>query len=107
MLFRARKQYRLPALFTVLLIAAGAVLSTVESAAAAVLLMTLIGLLVFEKRFLFGGVYGGLVLTAVYAMLPSTVRARLNSLFMEEAQYVPVSQLFSSVSASVSVSHRK
>ncbi len=94
-LFRARKQYRLPALFAVLLIAAGAVLSTVESAAAAVLLMTLIGLLVFEKRFLFGGVYGGLVLTAVYAMLPSTVRARLNSLFMEEAQYVPVSQLFS------------
>lgn len=94
-LFRARKQYRLPALFAVLLIAAGAALSTVESAIAAVVLMTLISLLVFEKRFLFGGVYGGLVLTAVYVILPPTVRTRLRTLLMEEAQRVPVSQVFS------------
>lgn len=95
LLFRARKQYRLPALFAVLLIAAGTVLSTVESAIAAVLLMTLVGLLVFEKRFLFAGLYGGLVLTVVYAILPPVVHTRLNALFMEEAGCTPVAHVFS------------
>lgn len=93
-LFGARKQYRLPELLAVILIAAGAVLSTVESAAAAILLMTVICLLVYEKRFLFGGIYGAGVVAAVYAILPSSFRARLNTLFMEESRRVPVSHLF-------------
>lgn len=93
-LFNARKQYRLPALLAVLVIAAGAVMSTAESAVIAILLATVICLLVCEKRFLFGALYGGGVLAAVYAILPQSVHTRLSSLFMEESVRVPVSYLF-------------
>ena len=93
-LFGARKQYRLPALLAVLVIAAGAVLSTTESAAAAILVMTLISLLVYEKRFLFAGIYGAGVAAALYAMLPAPFRTRLRTLLAEEGARVPVSHLF-------------
>lgn len=94
-LFGARKQYRLPALLAVLVISAGAVLSTTESAAAAILVMTVICLLVYEKRFLFIGIYGSGVAAAVFAMLPRTVRTRLATLLSEEGGGVSVSHLFS------------
>lgn len=93
-LAECRKQYRLPALCSVLLIAAGSVLSTVQSAAVAVLVMSVVFLLLCERRFLFAGICGGGVLAVLYAVLPAAFRARLAKLLMEESVAVPVSHLF-------------
>lgn len=93
-LAECRKQQRLPVLCAVILMAAGTVLSTVRSSAVAVLVMSVIFLLLYERRFLFVGICGGGVLSVLYAILPTAFRMRLAGLCMEKSTPVPVSHLF-------------
>lgn len=88
-----RRQYRLPALCAVLLIAAGTVFSAVPSAAVAVVVMSVAFLLLYERRSLFVLLCGGGVLAVLYAILPAAFRTRLARLCME-GHSAPVAHLF-------------
>lgn len=87
------RRYRLLALCAVLMIAAGTALSGVPSAMIAVALMSVVFLLLYERRSLFALLCGGGVLSVLYTVLPAPFRASLARVCTERSAE-SVSHLF-------------